>query len=90
MSVLGYAFVRIEQVQDDRLLQDRRTLYIDDLCVDIAARGQHVGSQLFDFVRRWAEQQGCLGSHRLHSSFLTTLGVLPSGARRDGKLRFPR
>ena len=59
MSVLGYAFVRIEQVQDDRLLQDRRTLYIDDLCVDIAARGQHVGSQLFDFVRRWAEQQGC-------------------------------
>lgn len=59
MSVLGYAFVRIEQVQDDRLLQDRKTLYIDDLCVEIAARGQHVGSQLFDFVRRWAEQQGC-------------------------------
>ena len=59
MSVLGYAFVRVEQTKDDRLLQDRRTLYIDDLCVDIAARGQHVGSQLFDFVRRWAEQQGC-------------------------------
>ena len=59
MSVLGYTFVRIEQTQEDRLLQDRRTLYIDDLCVDIAVRGQHVGSKLFDFVHRWAEQQGC-------------------------------
>ena len=58
MTVLGYAFVRIEQTQGDRLLQDRQTLYIDDLCVDIAARGQHIGSQLFDFVHRWAEQQG--------------------------------
>ena len=59
VSVLGYVFVRIEQTQDDRLMQDRRTLYIDDLCVDITARGQHIGRQLFDFVHRWAEQQGC-------------------------------
>lgn len=59
MSVLGYVFVRIEQTHGDRLLQDRRTLYIDDLCVDIQARGRHIGRQLFDYVRRWAEQQGC-------------------------------
>ena len=59
VSVLGYVFVRIEQTQDDRLLQDRRTVYIDDLCVDIAARGHHIGSQLFDYVRRWAELQEC-------------------------------
>ena len=59
MSVLGYVFVRIEQTHGDRLLQDRRTLYIDDLCVDIQARGRHIGRQLFDHVRRWAEQQGC-------------------------------
>ena len=58
-TVLGYAFVRIEQVQDDRLLQDRRNLYIDDLCVDEQARGQHIGRQLFDYVREWAVQQGC-------------------------------
>ena len=57
MQVMGYVFVRIEQTKDDRLLQDRKTLYIDDLCVDIAARGQHIGRQLFDFIRRWAEQQ---------------------------------
>jgi len=59
MSVSGYVFVRIEQTKDDRLLQDRRTLYIDDLCVDIEARGRHIGRQLFDYVHRWAEQQGC-------------------------------
>jgi len=57
-AVLGYAFVRIEQTKDDRLLQDRRTLYIDDLCVDESARGQHIGRQLFAYVRQWAEQQG--------------------------------
>lgn len=59
MSVLGYVFVCIEQTQDDRLMQDRKTVYVDDLCVDIAARKQHIGRQLFDYVRLWAEQQGC-------------------------------
>ena len=59
MSVQGYLFARIEQVQDDRLLQDRKALYIDDLCVDITVRGQHIGKQLFDYVRRWAELERC-------------------------------
>ena len=59
MSVLGYVFVRVEQTLDDRLLQDRKTLYIDDLCVDIQARGKHIGRQLFDHVHRWAREQGC-------------------------------
>lgn len=58
-TVIGYAFVRVEQTQDDRLLQDRRTLYLDDLCVDETARGQHVGRQLFDYVHDWAKEQGC-------------------------------
>ena len=58
MTVLGYVFVRLEETKEDRLMQDRKTLYIDDLCVDIAARGQHIGRKLFDFVHRWAAQQG--------------------------------
>ena len=37
-DVLGYAFCQITEVKDDRLLQDRKTLYIDDLCVDEANR----------------------------------------------------
>ena len=59
MSVLGYVFARIEQTQDDRLLQDRKTLYIDDFCVDIKARGQHIGKRLYEYVHRWAAEQGC-------------------------------
>ena len=50
-DVLGYAFCQITNVKDDRLLCDRKTLYIDDLCVDEAARGKHIGSDLFAFVR---------------------------------------
>lgn len=58
-SVLGYAFVEIEETKNDRLLQDRRTLYIDDLCVDEKARGRHIGKQLFDYARQYAESIGC-------------------------------
>lgn len=58
-NVSGYVFCRIQEVQDDRLLQDRKTLYIDDLCVDETARGKHIGRQLFDYVREYAKTIGC-------------------------------
>ena len=58
-EVLGYAFCQITEVKEDRLLQDRKTLYIDDLCVDEAARGKHIGKALFDFVRDYAKSIGC-------------------------------
>ena len=58
-GVQGYAFVQMEDVHDDILLQDMRTLYIDDICVDEQARGKHVGKQLFDHVRTYAEKLGC-------------------------------
>ena len=58
-SVQGYAFVQMEDVHDDILLQDMRTLYIDDICVDKQARGKHVGKQLFEHVRAYAEKLGC-------------------------------
>ena len=58
-GVLGYAFCQIHEVKDDLLLQDNKTLYIDDLCVDESARGKHVGKALFEFVRQYAQQNGC-------------------------------
>ena len=58
-GVQGYAFVQMEDAHDDILLQDMRTLYIDDICVDEQARGKHVGKQLFDHVRAYAEKLGC-------------------------------
>ena len=58
-KVLGYAFCQITQVKNDRLLQDRKSLYLDDLCVDETARGRHIGSALFEFVRDYAKSIGC-------------------------------
>ena len=58
-GVQGYAFVQMEDVHNDILLQDMRTLYIDDICVDEQARGKHVGKQLFEHVRAYAEKLGC-------------------------------
>ena len=44
--ILGHAFCLIQEVKSHRLLEDIRTLYIDDICVDESARGQHVGKHL--------------------------------------------
>ncbi len=58
-GVLGYAFCQITEVRDHLLLQDAKTLYIDDICVDERARGQHVGKALYDFVIDYACEIGC-------------------------------
>ena len=58
-GVLGYAFCMITEVKDNILLQDIKTLYIDDICVDEKARGQHVGKALYEYVRDYAQSIGC-------------------------------
>ncbi|MBR5726719.1 MAG: GNAT family N-acetyltransferase [Muribaculaceae bacterium] len=58
-TVLGYAFCQINQIKDNILLQDIKTLYIDDICVDESARGRHIGKALFEFVRDYAQSIGC-------------------------------
>ena len=55
---LGHAFCIHRQVVGDSVLTDVRTLYIDDICVDSAARGKHVGKTLFDHVVALAREQG--------------------------------
>ena len=57
--VLGYAFCQVSEVRDHQLLQDIRTLYIDDICVDESARGKHVGRALYEYVRDYAQSIGC-------------------------------
>ena len=58
-TVLGHAFCIITEVKDDKLLQDIKTLYIDDICVDENARGKHVGKALYEFVHDYAQSIGC-------------------------------
>ena len=44
--VVGYAFCVLQVHRGERVCPDMTTLYLDDLCVDQACRGQRVGSGL--------------------------------------------
>ena len=58
-EVLGHAFCQVTEVRGDKLLQDIKTLYVDDICVLEKARGTHVGTALYEFVRDYARSIGC-------------------------------
>ena len=58
-KILGHAFCMITEVKGDKLLQDIKTLYIDDICVDENARGKHIGKALYEYVRDYAQSIGC-------------------------------
>lgn len=58
-QVLGYAFCIFQQHIGSKLLTDIKTLYLDDLCVDEAVRGQHIGKALYNAVVAFARESGC-------------------------------
>ena len=58
-GVSGYAFCQVSEVKNHLLLEDIKTLYIDDICVDENARGKHIGKSLYEYVRNYAESIGC-------------------------------
>lgn len=55
----GYAFCIFQEHKNDNVLTDIKTLYIDDLCVDENCRGQHVGTLLYEAVKKFAKESGC-------------------------------
>ena len=55
--VLGHGFC-ILQHSGGELMVEHTTLYIDDICVDEAARGQGVGRALFERIRDYARELG--------------------------------
>ena len=57
--MVGHAFCQYEELQGDRLLQDIKTLYIDDICVDEELRGHHIGRALYEYVLDYAKSIGC-------------------------------
>lgn len=58
-KVLGHCFCVINEVKGHSSLMDCKTLYIDDLCIDEGARGQHIGKALYDFAVNYAKEIGC-------------------------------
>ena len=56
--VQGYCFCIRQQILGDAIRTDAATLYIDDLCVEEACRGRHIGRQLYEHVLAYARAQG--------------------------------
>ena len=58
-KLLGYCFCILEEVKDNPVLCDVKSLYIDDLCVDENCRGQGIGKVLYEAVLDMARSTGC-------------------------------
>ena len=56
---LGYCFCILKETVGNPVLEDERTLYIDDLCVDENCRGKHVGKLLYDRACAYARRLRC-------------------------------
>ena len=58
-AVMGYCFCILQQHVNNSVLTDIKTLYIDDLCVDEALRGKHIGKALYLAAADLAKELGC-------------------------------
>ncbi len=56
--VQGYVFCEFQYSPDVAVLKKRKMLFIDDLCVDSAARGQKIGEKLYQFALDFAKENG--------------------------------
>lgn len=56
---IGYAFCQIKEQPFSTNMVPFTSLFIDDLCVDKQARGQHIGESLFAYVKQQAKALGC-------------------------------
>ena len=57
--VAGYCFCQIREIAGSSVLTDRTELYIDDLCVDEAHRGQGIAAKLYAHVTAYARESRC-------------------------------
>ena len=58
-AVLGHGFCVVQRQANTRLMTGITTLYIDDICVDEAARGRRVGRALYEHILDYARALGC-------------------------------
>lgn len=58
-EVLGYCFCVYKRREDDAVLTDIKTLYIDDLCVDERVRRRGIGKELYESAVALAKESGC-------------------------------
>ncbi len=58
-QVVGYAFCIKKSQPFSTNMIPFESLFIDDLCVDANARGNHIGRSLFEYVKKQAVEMGC-------------------------------
>ena len=58
-TVVGYGFCMFQQHQNDPVITDHTSLYIDDLCVDENHRRQHIGQAIYQEILRYAKTRRC-------------------------------
>lgn len=56
---LGYAFCQLKEQPFSNNMVQFKSFFVDDLCVDKQARGQHIGESLFEFIKQEAKKLGC-------------------------------
>ena len=83
-NVQGYCFCIYHCTENNSVLTDIKTLYIDDLCVDETLRGKHIGKELYESAVELAKDTGCYNltlnvwsCNESALKFYESLGLLP-------------
>ena len=58
-KVLGYGICQMEVFHQHSVMNDRLTLYVDDICVLEECRGKHIGSSIYQHILEYAKYRGC-------------------------------
>lgn len=57
-EVIGHCFCQTIDRKESSNAYAYKTLYIDDLCIDENARGQHVGKEMYEYAKKFAKENG--------------------------------
>lgn len=58
-GIVGYAFCIVREAAFSTTMHPKKSLYIDDLCVDGSVRGKGIGKALFSYVKSEAKRLSC-------------------------------
>lgn len=58
-QVVGYGFCQLQRHENDPVLSDVTSLYIDDLCVDENHRGKGIGKAIYGEIVKYAKMRKC-------------------------------
>ena len=57
--IIGHAFCVFEETKNVNNMNDRKCLYIDDICIDEKERGKGIATALYQHVKDFAKENNC-------------------------------